>query len=187
MRKRVLISAAAMLPLAACGGTDPAQTNAATPPAQQPAERAPLSPPTPGTAGGLPIQPGSPVAEPNGPIDPKSAEAAGQVVQLYAALVEAKKFDEAARLRPGNTGASLKQDYAGYSEVHMQIGAPSEPEGAAGSAYVTVPVVVYGRQLDGKQFSNPGTVTLRRINDVPGSTEEQRRWHIETIVLKPTQ
>jgi len=27
-------------------------------------------------------------------------------------------------------------------------------------------------------------VILRRVNDVPGSTEAQRRWHIERIELK---
>jgi hypothetical protein len=28
-------------------------------------------------------------------------------------------------------------------------------------------------------------VILRRVNDVPGSTEPQRRWHIERIDWKP--
>jgi hypothetical protein len=28
---------------------------------------------------------------------------------------------------------------------------------------------------------NPATVTLRRVNDVDGSTQAQRRWHIERI------
>ena len=55
-------------------------------------------------------------------------------------------------------------------------------EGAAGSSYVTVPVVVYGR-APGGAFSRSGSATLRRVNDVPGSTEVQRRWHIERIEL----
>ena len=37
---------------------------------------------------------------------------------------------------------------------------------------------LYGRLKDGKEFNSRGTMTLRRVNDVPGSTEEQRRWHI---------
>jgi hypothetical protein len=28
-----------------------------------------------------------------------------------------------------------------------------------------------------------GPVTLRRVNDVPGSTEDQRRWHIVKMEL----
>jgi len=28
-------------------------------------------------------------------------------------------------------------------------------------------------------------VILRRVNDVPGSTDQQRRWHIERIVVDP--
>jgi len=30
----------------------------------------------------------------------------------------------------------------------------------------------------------PAAVILRRVNDVPGSTERQRRWHIERIEWK---
>lgn len=49
---------------------------------------------TPGTPGGLPDD-RNPLIEPKGPIDPKSAEGAGQVVQLYAALIGEAKFAEA--------------------------------------------------------------------------------------------
>jgi len=51
-------------------------------------------------------------------------------------------------------------------------------EGAAGSSYVDFPVQLYGRTNDGKEFNSRGTMTLRRANDVPGSTAEQRKWHI---------
>jgi hypothetical protein len=51
--------------------------------------------------------------------------------------------------------------------------------GAAGSIYVTVPVVFYG-----DKFRRAADVILRRVNDVPGSTEAQRRWHIERIDWK---
>jgi hypothetical protein len=61
----------------------------------------------------------------------------------------------------------------------MEIGDLGETEGAAGSIYTTIPVVFYG---DG--FRRPADVILRRVNDVPGSTEAQRRWHIERIELK---
>ena len=55
-------------------------------------------------------------------------------------------------------------------------------EGAAGSSYVTVLVQVYGRiAANGKPWYALRQVTLRRVNDVDGSTAEQRRWHIESI------
>jgi len=41
-----------------------------------------------------------------------------------------------------------------------------------------VPFRLYGKLKNGAPFNLVGPVTLRRVNDVPGSTEEQRRWHI---------
>jgi hypothetical protein len=67
------------------------------------------------------------------------------------------------------------------AQVHLEIGNPDEPEGAAGSIYVTIPAVFYGDGKDRQPFRKSADVILRRVNDVPGSTEEQRRWHIERI------
>lgn len=119
----------------------------------------------------------TPLAEPKGPIDPKSAEAAGQVVQHYGALIEQGRWAEAAKLW-GNAGSAsaFATQLKLYPDVHLEIGAPGEPEGAAGSIYVTEPVTFYGTA-----FRRAANVTLRRVNDVAGSTQEQRRWHIERI------
>ena len=156
----------------------PSQSPAPAPAAPQ-APPAP-QPPKPGTPGGLPDD-RTPLPEPKGPIDPKSAEAAGQVVQHYGALVEDKKFAEAEKLW-GNSTAAKKQsaELKSYSDVHFAVGKPTDMEGAAGSIYITVPAVLYGTR-DGKAVSRKGAFILRRVNDVPGSTEAQRRWHIERI------
>jgi hypothetical protein len=116
-----------------------------------------------------------PLPEPKGPIDPRSVEAAGQVVQKFGALVEQKRTVEAAKLWSDPAGASafFNRVRAG---THLEIGDLGPAEGAAGSIYTTVPVVFYG---DGKRWS--AAVILRRVNDVSGSTAEQRRWHIERI------
>ena len=132
------------------------------------------------TEGGLPDD-RTPLPEPKGPIDPKSAEAAGQVVQSYGALIEQGRWNEAEKLwgtptAAPNFTAELKRD----SEVHLEIGKPGGTEGAAGSIYVTIPVVFYGK-AGAKDFRRPADIILRRVNDVPGSTEYQRRWHIESI------
>ena len=64
------------------------------------------------------------------------------------------------------------------------MGAPGEIEGAAGSLYVEVPVVIYGRLRQGAEVHEKGKAVLRRVNEVPGSTAAQRRWHIERIELE---
>ncbi|NWK97340.1 hypothetical protein DM806_17015 [Sphingobium lactosutens] len=145
----------------------------------------PLNPPAPGTPGGLPVDP-APIAE--GSIEPDSAQGAAQVVQGYYGLLEEKRFEDAQDLwnPEGAIGAQddahFEARFRGFSEIHANIGAPSEPDGAAGSVYVTVPVQVYGRiAANGKPFYTLRQVVLRRVDDVPGSTEEQKRWHIESI------
>jgi hypothetical protein len=117
----------------------------------------------------------TPLIESKGPIDPKSVEAAGQVVQHYAALIEQKRFGEAAKLWT-DTDAAAKFAGALHPETHTEIGNLRGSEGAAGSIYTTVPVVFYG-----DTFRRAANVILRRVNDVPGSTEAERRWHIERI------
>src|SRR6476620_10439596 len=127
----------------------------------------------------------TPLEEPKGPIDPKSAEAAGQVVQHYGALIEQGRWSESWKLWSNADAAKeFDRNWRNDSEVHMEIGNLGDSEGAAGSIYITEPVIFYGKAKSGASFRRAATVTLRRINDVPGSTEAQRRWHIERIDLK---
>jgi hypothetical protein len=133
-------------------------------------------------SGGLPGD-RTPLSEPKGAIDPKSTEAAGQVVQHFGALIEEGRWVQAAKLwgdpaTAVQTTSRLKRD---YSEVHLEIGKPGDSEGAAGSIYITVPVLFYGKTKSGEDFRRSAGAILRRVNDVPGSTDEQRRWHIERI------
>lgn len=122
----------------------------------------------------------TPLAEPKGPIDPKSAEAAGQVVQHYGALIEQDRFAEAANSW-GNSdaAAAFAKQLQSRGLKHLEIGKPGDPEGAAGSIYVTMPVSFYG--ASNRAVAN---IILRRVNDVPGSTQAQRRWRIERIEWK---
>jgi len=142
----------------------------------------------PGEAGGLPDDRNL-VGE--GPIDPKSGQGAGQVLQIYAALLEQGRLAEARRLwTEGGAGSGLSQRgfaeaLGKYSEIHAEIGAPGPVEGAAGSAYVQIPLRFYGKLKSGAALNSSGTATLRRVNDVPGSTAEQRRWHIYRIDVQP--
>jgi hypothetical protein len=125
----------------------------------------------------------TPLAEPKGPIDPKSVEAAGQVVQHYGALIERKHWLKAERLWSDIQSARAFAISLGgqFPEVHLEIGQLGETEGAAGSIYTTVPVTFYGESKRGQPPRRKASIILRRVNDVPGSTEAQRRWHIERI------
>lgn len=142
----------------------------------------------PGEPGALPDD-RTPVAE--GQIDPKSAQGAGQVVQLFGGLLEQRRFADARELwsdggrASGLTEAEFVAAYDKYAEIHSEVGAPGEMEGAAGSIYVEVPLRLYGKLKSGESFNMVGPVALRRVNDVPGSTAEQRRWHIFQSDLKP--
>jgi hypothetical protein len=119
-----------------------------------------------------------------GRIDAKSPEAAGQVVQSYGALIEQRRFIEAGKLwSDPMSAAGFASKLADFPEVHVEIGKPGDTDGAAGSIYVTMPITFYGKRTGGAAFRQPATVILRRVNDVPGSTEDQRRWHIDRIDL----
>jgi hypothetical protein len=170
---RRVAGAAAALALAACNQTANQQPAAnTTQPANAESEAPPIPPPGTGPNARTPL------AEPKGTIDPKSVEAAGQVVQHYGALLEQHRLDEAAKLW-GDAEAAAAFAKALRPSTHLEIGDLSETEGAAGSIYTTIPVVFYG-----DTFRRPADIILRRVNDVPGSTAEQRSWHIERIEWK---
>lgn len=122
----------------------------------------------------------APAAAPT--VDPKSSEAALDLVRGLVDLLNGGKFDEAYMLL--GAGAPPRSDFdrhfAQYSNLNVSIGNPGEQEGAAGSIYLSVPIAILGVS-NGKHVDRSATVILRRVNDVPGSTEAQRHWHIERI------
>lgn len=178
--------------LSACGGPAPeegARQNGnavAAAPAGPIAKPEPVQPAAPGTPSGLPDD-RTPVSE--APFAETSAQGAANVVQTYYALIEAGKYAGAWKLWSdgGRASGVDPNDFAAafgkYLEYHAQIGAPGDIEGAAGSLYVTVPIQAYGRRADGTAFREAGTVTLRRVNDVPASSAEQRKWHISAVTV----
>ena len=175
--------APALLCIAACSQQPTMPPTNELTPANAVENQAPLTPPAPGQPGGLPDD-RTPVAD--GSINPKSAQGAAQVLQRYFALLQEGKTADADALwtEPG-TPSEFAAQLAGFREIHANIAAPGPMEGAAGSSYVDVALQFYGRTNTGAQFSRTGTATLRRVNDVPGSTDEQRQWHIYRIVLQP--
>lgn len=166
-----------LVAVASCGPRQepPPPTNNST----APVIPAPSAPPAVADSAAEARKPAATLPEPKGPIDPKSAEAAGRVVQHYGALIEQGRWAEAENLWGDPAAAqAFERRLKGSSTVHMEIGAPGDMEGAAGSSYVTVPATFYH---ESKSDRLPTKVILRRVNDVPGWTEAQRRWHIERI------
>ncbi|HKV07444.1 MAG TPA: hypothetical protein VJ725_04840 [Thermoanaerobaculia bacterium] len=115
-------------------------------------------------------------------------EAAG-VVRRYYAAIRAKDFRSAYALW-GESGAASGQTFeafaAGFAQtanVEAEIGEPGRVEGAAGSRYVEVHVVIRALTDAGEKQRFEGTYTLRRTV-VDGATPEQRRWHLYKADVK---
>ena len=91
-------------------------------------------------------------SEPGTPDEPRLAEAdaesARRVIRDYYAAIAAGNYERAYGMwedggrRSGQTFLEFAAGFAGTERVQVQAGAPGRLEGAAGSRYVEVPVVV---------------------------------------------
>lgn len=168
-----------LLLLSACGeGSEPPQQPARKAESQAAAPQAPVIPPASGNPRGL-ADDGTPHTEE--PAEAGGAQEAATVVETYYALIGEGKYREAWKLRwtgPDDSDDAFVESFGKYASYRASVGAPSEVQAAAGSLYVEVPVQIYGRMNDGQPFSSAGSVTLRRSNNVSGSTPDERRWRI---------
>ena len=125
------------------------------------------------------------------PVPPTSSReasvyAALQVVRDYYAAVSRHDYRAAYALwHGGQSYGHFRKGYARTRSARVTFLKPGRPEGAAGSIFVELPVRVDAVLRSGARQHFVGSYTLRRINDVPGSTAAQRRWHIESAHLKP--
>jgi hypothetical protein len=117
------------------------------------------------------------------PTDSTSASAAADVLGRYYASINARDFGRAYALW-GDEGAASKQTpaefAAGFAQTarsQIEIGEPGRIEGAAGSRYMMVPVVVRAVTKRGEEQRFSGTYTLRR-SVVEGASPQAQRWHI---------
>lgn len=128
-------------------------------------------------------------AEPGVAGDPAQlAEARQRIVDYYAAI-DASDY-ERAYAAWGDEGRASGQTYlqfvAGFAEtarVSVEVGEPGRIEGAAGSRYVQIPVVVTARRKGGQRERFEGSYTLRRAV-VEGASASQRRWHLHDASLE---
>ena len=115
---------------------------------------------------------------------PSASSDPAAVLLAWAGAMSLKQWDAAYLYwenRGAGTGMNLGQFKTHWGRLRnpeFEI-SPGRGEGAAGSLYYTAPVVL----IDGKQRI-AGEVVLRRVNDVPGATSEDLRWHIESHTLE---
>ena len=107
-----------------------------------------------------------------------------QVVRNYYDAINNKNYERAYQYWGSNGTAShqtfnqFKQGFANTASVQVTIGEPGRLDGAAGSIYVAIPVTLRATTVNKVTQRYQGSYTLRRVNDVPGSTPEQRTWHL---------
>lgn len=120
----------------------------------------------------------------------RSVTAARAVVADYYAAIDRRRYPVAYRAwdrggaASGQSAAGFARGFARTAHVVARVGAARDEEGAAGSSYVTVPVDVRAVLTDGRRQHFTGSYVLRAVNDVPGSTPDERRWHLYSATLR---
>jgi len=119
---------------------------------------------------------------------PSTAEDAVQLIRNYYRWINEKKYPGAFNIwekrEDGNAanGQSFETFESGFSDtasVSVEIGAPGEIEGAAGSNYIEIPVVISATSTDGSQQEFAGTYTMRS-----SSMADDKSWYIHSAKVK---
>ncbi len=120
-----------------------------------------------------------------------SQQQAAQVIRHYYDAINQKDYKRAYADWADNGAASqqsfeqFKQGFADTASVKVDIGEPGRINGAVGSLYVEIPVTITATTVKGTTQQFTGRYTLQRVNDVPGSTPEQRMWHLYSAKITP--
>lgn len=118
----------------------------------------------------------------------RSETGARAVIVDWARSLELRQWDRA-WCQFGDTGGASGQSFAEFrrdwdARGKITVAVPSGTmDGTAGSSYYTVPTRVGIAEADGSERVLMGEVILRRVNDVPGASEEDLRWHIASARL----
>lgn len=110
------------------------------------------------------------------------------VIRHYYDAINARRYDDAWRLwsqsgaASGKTLREFEAGFANTTQVAVTVDDSVRVEGAAGSQYATIGVVVDATLASGARQRFTGTYTLRRAM-VDGATPEQRAWRIYSAEL----
>jgi hypothetical protein len=127
------------------------------------------------------------------PASSSPQQEAVQVIRDYYSAINRRDYAAAYSTWEGNGTASqqsfeqFRQGFANTASTSVEVGQPGRLEGAAGSTYIEIPVTVRAVTRNGTHQQFQGSYKLRRVNDVPGSTAEQRRWHLQSATLAPVR
>lgn len=165
---------AALALLCACQPDAPAQNDTVRPPTPLADENA--------AAGSAPAHSDNSIQ----PDEMKGEVGARHVLGLWAEALERGDWASARAqwgeggAMSGRTPAQFAAEYARYRQIKIDID-KGEADAGAGSLFYMAPVRVSGITREGQPFDARGTAHLRRVNDVPGASAEQLRWHIERM------
>lgn len=117
-----------------------------------------------------------------------AAQDAVQLIRNYYRWIDGKKYEGAFNIwekqgdgRAAN-GQSFEKFRAGFSDtagVSVEVGAPGEIEGAAGSSYIEIPVIISATTASGKVQKFEGTYTMRSSN-----LADDRSWYIHSAKVR---
>lgn len=124
------------------------------------------------------------------PLDPvteRTETGARNVLLSFARAIELAEWDQAWAMlgnadREKWSRAEWREMFAGLEEISVAV-PDGRMEGAAGSSYYTSDATITARDADGRPVRYAGRIVLRRVNDIPGATEQQLRWHIDSLTL----
>lgn len=149
------------------------------------ADEAPLTAPAPSASGNeaAATPPTTPLTE-----RAEHGETGARAVLLdFAREIEMKRFDQAyALLSPADRQRWSRAAFAAiFKDLgKLTVAVPNGSiEGAAGSSYYTAPITITSTDKTGRPVRIEGEAVLRRVNDVPGATPDQLRWHMEKLTL----
>jgi len=113
---------------------------------------------------------------------PSTAEDAVQLIRNYYRWINQKKYQGAFNIWEKRedgfaaNGQSFEKFVDGFSDtasVSVEIGAPGEIEGAAGSNYIEIPVIISAQTKSGKAQKFAGAYTMRSSN-----VARDRSWYM---------
>jgi hypothetical protein len=115
-------------------------------------------------------------------VEPTTEDAVAAVRSYFAAIKKRAWAEAMTYWEPGadesvSDSVGFARDHGATQLKDYEVGPPGPIEGAAGSRYITVPVVVQSSGSHDITLVLHGVVTLRRAV-VDGATPEQRRWRI---------
>lgn len=122
---------------------------------------------------------------------PSAAQDPVQLIRNYYRWINQKKYagafaiwemQEDGRAANGQTFAKFKSGFSDTAAVSVEIGEPGDIEGAAGSNYIEIPVVISAINTSGKLQKFAGTYTMRSSN-----MADDHSWYIYSAKVRKMQ